>query len=320
MTRIKGFTLIELLVVIAIIAILAAILFPVFAKAQDKARQTACLSNQKQLGTALMMYAQDYDATLPSSYYYRNGATSDGGYVHWGYMILPYCDSEKLFVCPDHPLGGFAPTCFGGGQYMTPDGLAPIDPPPGQTSYKNAHDMQPARMAYTANEMLIPRKKYASIPQSTVKLSMLKNPAEEIALAEYTHRIQCIIDSSPTGGANAIKSHRPTNAVTMGGGVYDGEAYSGEAVVALSVSEAEAAFNAARAPGGSANGQHHICYIEPDHHAGGANYVFADGHAKWYQLSQTLDPDNFLWGKAAYPCMGLGDGVIYRPGGGGSVR
>ncbi|MFP3905369.1 MAG: type II secretion system protein, partial [Armatimonadota bacterium] len=70
MTRIKGFTLIELLVVIAIIAILAAILFPVFARAQDKARQTACLSNQKQLGTALMMYANDYDNTLPSSYYY----------------------------------------------------------------------------------------------------------------------------------------------------------------------------------------------------------------------------------------------------------
>jgi len=57
----KGFTLIELLVVIAIIAILAAILFPVFARARDKARETSCLSNLKQLGTAVMMYCQDYD-------------------------------------------------------------------------------------------------------------------------------------------------------------------------------------------------------------------------------------------------------------------
>jgi prepilin-type N-terminal cleavage/methylation domain-containing protein len=61
----RGFTLIELLVVIAIIAILAAILFPVFAQAREKARQTSCLSNEKQLGTAISMYVQDYDETYP---------------------------------------------------------------------------------------------------------------------------------------------------------------------------------------------------------------------------------------------------------------
>ncbi len=73
--RRKGFTLIELLVVIAIIAILAAILFPVFARAREKARQTSCLSNLKQLSLGVLMYAQDYDERLPMLYFNTGGPT-----------------------------------------------------------------------------------------------------------------------------------------------------------------------------------------------------------------------------------------------------
>jgi prepilin-type N-terminal cleavage/methylation domain-containing protein len=87
--RHSGFTLIELLVVIAIIAILAAILFPVFARAREKGRQTTCMSNLKQLGLALMQYAQDYDEHWPSSDW-------------WGYkkVILPYVKADLVFKCP----------------------------------------------------------------------------------------------------------------------------------------------------------------------------------------------------------------------------
>ncbi|MBU0611205.1 MAG: DUF1559 domain-containing protein [Armatimonadetes bacterium] len=96
----RGFTLIELLVVIAIIAILAAILFPVFARAREKARQTTCLSNMKQLGMAVNMYAQDYDELLPTEDYAYVGDGNDPGDGSWRGVIMPYCKNSQLFFCP----------------------------------------------------------------------------------------------------------------------------------------------------------------------------------------------------------------------------
>jgi prepilin-type N-terminal cleavage/methylation domain-containing protein/prepilin-type processing-associated H-X9-DG protein len=106
----RGFTLIELLVVIAIIAILAAILFPVFAQARDSARQTTCLNNLMQLGTGLMMYAQDYDETLPA-WSFKGGAGglfSDPRFAIWGYStwveaVMPYVKNRAVFACPNGP-------------------------------------------------------------------------------------------------------------------------------------------------------------------------------------------------------------------------
>ncbi|HAZ64218.1 MAG TPA: hypothetical protein DCZ72_11505 [Armatimonadetes bacterium] len=93
----RAFTLIELLVVIAIIAILAAILFPVFAKAREKARQASCSSNEKQLALAMLQYAQDYDELLPRGW---TAATADAPSRDWSNDVDPYIKSKEVWKCP----------------------------------------------------------------------------------------------------------------------------------------------------------------------------------------------------------------------------
>ncbi|MBU0610244.1 MAG: DUF1559 domain-containing protein, partial [Armatimonadetes bacterium] len=97
----KGFTLIELLVVIAIIAILASILFPVFARAREKARQTSCLANVKQLVLGCNMYAQDYDEELPHDRLDTDGSGAySAGDTTWRTAILPYVKNKQIYLCP----------------------------------------------------------------------------------------------------------------------------------------------------------------------------------------------------------------------------
>ena len=133
--RPSAFTLIELLVVIAIIAILAAILFPVFAQAREKARQAACLSNGRQIGTGMMMYLQDYDSQFPLYFF---GYTPATGYTspqyYWPQAVAPYIqkasgtgsgsqalitDLSGVFACPNVEIDQAAVKSFGFGNNIT---------------------------------------------------------------------------------------------------------------------------------------------------------------------------------------------------------
>ncbi len=117
--RRSAFTLIELLVVIAIIAILAAILFPVFAKAREKARQSSCSSNLKQLGVAAMSYVQDFDEMYPSSWY---GPGAYPGAYQWNGAVAPYIKNTQVFQCPSDKTVTVAygiNVCYYGGSGVT---------------------------------------------------------------------------------------------------------------------------------------------------------------------------------------------------------
>ncbi len=330
------FTLIELLVVVAIITILAGLLLPVLGKAREKARQANCLGNEKQIGMALMMYADSFGDLYPMAYYYPNDTNSNDGYVHWSGMIKNFMeDGSKAFVCGSHRIGGWAPTTFGpaGAETGVTATGKPVTAPAGshvdgtewqQQSAKTANDDQAPRMSYTPNELFMPRKKYSALTHlKNVKIGSAKAPSGEILMGEYTDELACLMDSSTTGGV-AVKSHRPTAGVVYGSGTapYDGEGQTSVTegdLQAVTVAEAETARNNAR-NAKSASGETHLLYNQWDIHGGGttANYVFADGHCEARTLADTLNPDNFLWGKKLY--SHVDEVAVYKPDGSEPVK
>lgn len=240
----KAFTLIELLVVIAIISIIAAILFPVLARAREKARQSTCASNEWQLGLAIQQYVQDNDEMLPVSgsdeypFLVMNGTM-------WAGLIYPYVKNAKVFQCPDDS--------------GTPAGV----------TFSNVHyRLYPVTYAYNSNLMgWVTNFRTTGI---LGKSSLLNSPAKTVMLCETRSTI--IEPNTASGNPMVDLEHANEH-----GGVDNYNVSPG----ALGGFEAVTGSNFALLTG-NIGGRPDLAFpVKPGLHTDGSNFLMCDGHVKW---------------------------------------
>ncbi|MES2465571.1 MAG: DUF1559 domain-containing protein [Armatimonadota bacterium] len=253
----SGFTLIELLVVIAIIAILAAILFPVFAQAREKARQTACLSATKQLGTAVYQYYQDYDEVGP------NGNYLYGAIGGWAGQVAPYVKNVQLFRCPSDiidPQPGENPSSYAMNSNLGMGGN-------GQCNGTISGVTGQCSQAWPISEMTSPAK--------TVMFFEVQGN-KDINIANYNE------------GANPAWPN--WNSSPFGNGVLDFYSPAGGGSQGSCPAPGVMALKYATGYLGGRDPKTYgvdCLYSGPEgRHSGGANYLMADTHAKWFKGSQ----------------------------------
>jgi prepilin-type N-terminal cleavage/methylation domain-containing protein/prepilin-type processing-associated H-X9-DG protein len=239
----KGFTLIELLVVIAIIAILAAILFPVFARARENARRASCMSNLQQLGLGVMMYVQDYDEHYPRSMTVFSATcpqtTNPEGYnwlsgdLFWQEAMYPYTKSMNVAMCPSAP-------------YI---------------NYKTPSQPAPYYGSYGANEMLLIYQTLACDKSTTVSMAAVQSPATTYMLMDSGGYVNA--PANVTSGSHNITT-------PQGGYWYLPGTGPG---TPTNLTKAGSAWSVSALDGDFTSGRHF----------GGVNVAFADGHVKWLQ-------------------------------------
>jgi prepilin-type N-terminal cleavage/methylation domain-containing protein/prepilin-type processing-associated H-X9-DG protein len=190
----KGFTLIELLIVIAIIALLAAILFPVFSRARENARRASCQSNLKQIGLGIMQYTQDYDEKMPYHQIFNPPVPQE---VPWQFSIQPYVKSVQLFKCPSN-VGPPTPYVYGSNQ--TANGVPAI-----RISYvANGGELVGDSTSGVGMGGLRPFRKHDRAPMS---LALMSFPSTTIAVSEVKNSAGSainpfLLDNTKFNGAN----------------------------------------------------------------------------------------------------------------------
>jgi prepilin-type N-terminal cleavage/methylation domain-containing protein/prepilin-type processing-associated H-X9-DG protein len=239
----KGFTLIELLVVIAIIAILAAILFPVFAKAREKARQISCASNMKQLALGLLQYNQDNDESMPTTNIIWGGG--------WAGEVYPYVKSKGVYACPD-------------------DSTNPLSSHPGGTP--NA-----TRVSYALNVNVL--SPYVDNADPGYQGNFFGR-AGSTALAAQTSPASTVLLFEIQGQHNVDVTDPRENSSAIGSGAIGSSAYGdarGGCGIGIDSYYCEGRFATGKIDGYEiANWQGNLGV-----HTDGANYAALDGHVKW---------------------------------------
>lgn len=244
----------EALVAVLAVTMVGSAVYPMLAQGRSQGESSMCLRNMKQIGTSVMLYAQDWDDVLPVT---TERKPKKGFGAHWTFIVQPYLRSAETFVCPNDALPALAGV----------DRDSPVEAAP--------------RLSYINNYAAIPAHDFYPVPRS-----VLTDPGMLILIAERRSTTPRGVSLATWKGTSGFVPGQPCHDVALGAGYRR-----------VDVGLAERWLR-------EADDDKDLLVIRTHWSAHGetrSNYTFADGHARWMPLAETLDPTSFKWGERFYP-------------------